>query len=306
VSHYLRIAPGARGVTFVTDAETGADTVAAFDSAGVPAALVTYKTPDAERVATVDRFRRGELRQLVNVDLFGEGFDLPAIEVCSMARPTCSYGLYVQQFGRALRPLDGKSRAVIIDHVGNVHRHGLPDSGRPWSLDARERTRTAPSDVVSVATCLECLSVYERALDACPYCGAVRPLPVGRRGPELVHGDLLELDAETLAAMRAAVDEVDLDAPAYRARQLARGARPEWAGRHVRHHVARQEAQATLRAVIAWWAGEQRATGRGDRESYRRFFDRYGVDVLSAQALDRAEALQLAERVSADLGGVTC
>ena len=36
---------------------------------------------------------------LVNVDLFGEGFDLPAIEIVIMARPTASFILYTQQFG---------------------------------------------------------------------------------------------------------------------------------------------------------------------------------------------------------------
>lgn len=77
--------------------------------------------------AILRRFKARELTVLVNVDLFGEGFDLPATEVVSMARPTMSYALYVQQFSLALRLMDGKTEAIIIDHVGNVRRHGLPD-----------------------------------------------------------------------------------------------------------------------------------------------------------------------------------
>jgi len=95
VTHYLRIAPNKLGITFATDVETATDIAAQFNAQGVPAAVVSAKTSDADRVAILRRFKNRELLQLVNVDLFGEGFDLPAIEVVSMARPTQSYGFYV-------------------------------------------------------------------------------------------------------------------------------------------------------------------------------------------------------------------
>jgi hypothetical protein len=44
-----------------------------------------------------------------------------------------------------------------------------------------------------------------------------------------------------------------------------------------------------------------RDLGREDAEIYRRFFFAFGIDVLSAQALKRADALDLAERVNAAL-----
>ena len=108
VSHYLRIAPGKRGITFVHDVDAANKVAAKFNEAGVPAAAVSAKTPDVVRNATIEKFRRGEMLQLVNVDLFGEGFDVPAVEVVSMGRRTESLGLFCQQFGRALRPFDGK------------------------------------------------------------------------------------------------------------------------------------------------------------------------------------------------------
>ena len=205
VSHYLKLARGKLGVTFTPDVATATETAERFNASGVPAEVVSAKTPDAERAAILERFKRRELLQLVNVDLFGEGFDLPAIEVVSFARPTQSYSLYVQQFGRALRILDGKTEAVIIDHVGNVVRHGLPDAVREWSLDRREkRSKGKPSDAKPLTACSECASVYEREFKACPYCGHVTP-PVARSSPEFVDGDLHELDADTLAAMRGDV-----------------------------------------------------------------------------------------------------
>ena len=163
VDHYLRIAKGKLGVTFAVDVEAAGDIATAFKKAGVPAEIVTAKTPDTLRASILRRFRNRELLQLVNVDLFGEGFDLPAIEVVSMARPTQSFSLFAQQFGRALRPMDGKEHAIIIDHVGNVHRHGLPDAPRDWSLDRRERRSSKNVDIViPTRTCPECAGAYER------------------------------------------------------------------------------------------------------------------------------------------------
>jgi DNA repair protein RadD len=139
VAHYLRIAPGKLGLTFATDVETATEIANRYRAAGVPSEVVSAKTPTGQRIEILKRFKRREVMQLVNVDLFGEGFDLPALEVVSMARPTESYGLYCQQFGRVLRPLPGKTVGIIIDHVGNVVRHGLPDKPRRWSLDRREK-----------------------------------------------------------------------------------------------------------------------------------------------------------------------
>src|SRR5690606_13702835 len=127
----------------------------------------------------------------------GEGVDVPAVEVVSLARHTASFQLFSQQFGRALRlflpdelhaqwhtftdaqrlahiAASQKPKAIIIDHVGNCTRHGLPDVPRVYSLNRRERgTRKGPSDAIPLRTCLSdtCLQPYERVLACCPYCG---------------------------------------------------------------------------------------------------------------------------------------
>ncbi len=304
VTHYQRIAPGKLGVTFTDSVETATEIAAQFNAAGVPAAVVSAKTPDAERIAILRRFKNRELLQLVNVDLFGEGFDLPAIEVVSMARATESYALYVQQFGRALRLLDGKLFALIIDHVGNVERHGLPDARREWTLDRREkRGKSKASDAIPVRACPACTAVYERIYNACPFCGHIMT-PAARTGPEQVDGDLIELDPAALAAMRGEIEKVDMHPEAYR-HELAKKYTPlvgQLAG--VKRHVATQEAQEALRGSIAWWAGYQRAQGRSDSESYRRFYFKFGTDVLTAQTLKAADAIELAGRVNEHLGGL--
>lgn len=299
VQHYQRIAPGKLGVTFVPDIATAETVAEQFNAAGVPAMAVSSKTPDDERCKILRRFKSRELLQLVNCDLFGEGFDLPAIEVVSMGRPTESYGLYVQQFGRALRLLDGKDRAIIIDHVGNVMRHGLPDAPREWSLDRRERRSSGKSDAQTIRACLnpECGAVYERFRDACPYCGTPVPPPAERSRPEFVDGDLFELDPAMLEQMRGAVARVDMTPEAYR-EQLARQGVPQIGiMANVKRHIERQETIGTLREAMAVWAGYERAAGLSDREIFRKFYIEHGHDWMTAQTLKRDEALGLAERV---------
>lgn len=300
LSHYQKFTPGKLGVVFATDVETAGDIAAKFNSAGIPAEVVSAKTPDTLRADILRRFRRRELLILVNVDLFGEGFDLPAIEVCIFARPTESLSLYMQQFGRALRPLEGKDRAWIIDHVGNVVRHKLPDIPRVWTLEPREkRTTKKRFGEVPLRACVNvaggCGFPYEAYLKACPYCGHV-PEPAARSAPEFVDGDLIELDAAVLARMRGEVERIDGPAP------IHPNMAPEVAGAIKKRHKERQDQQAILREVVRWWAGIQQSRGLSDSECYKLFFFRFRIDILSAQALGKTEAAELAQQVSEDIG----
>jgi DNA repair protein RadD len=322
VSHYLKIAKGKLGVTFAVDVESAKEIAAAFKAAGVPAEVVTAKTPDLLRAQILRRFENRQVLQLVNVDLFGEGFDLPAIEVVSMVRKTESWPLFVQQFGRALRLMispelisvwdtftdeqrrhhiatSGKPVALIIDHVGNVIRHGLPDAPRLDTLDARERRHSGPSDAMPLRVCANpnadgagtpCASVYQRFLKVCPFCNFY-PEPPARNLPEFVDGDLFELDPETLAAMRGKAAVIDGPAriPGHLNLIAAAGVRKQ--------HEARYSAQQQLRNLIALWSGWQLSLGRDDSQSYRIFYHTFGIDVLSAQALGRPEAENLAAKI---------
>jgi hypothetical protein len=270
----------------------------------VPAEVVTAKTPDRTRCEIMKRFERREILQLVNVDLFGEGVDVPAMEVISMARATQSYSLYTQQFGRPCRLQAGKKKAIIIDHVGNVVRHnGPPDRPRVWTLDRRDRRSSNPDpDTIPMRTCLnpECLVPFERIYVACPFCGWV-PTPAGRTAPELVDGDLCELDPEVLAAMRGEV--VKVDRHPYQVRQgLERAGQPPVVCHGAaKQHAIRQDMQTELRRVMQLWGGLHRTRGRETREMQRRFYHRFGVDVLTAQALGRSEAETLMGRVAEDI-----
>ena len=319
VAHYLKFAKGKLGVTFAVDVAACTEIAAEFRAAGVPAEVVSAKTPDSVRAHILRQFKERKILQLVNVDLFGEGFDLPAIEVVSFARPTESFPLYCQQFGRALRLMLSKEAssihasltdadrraaiaasekpvALIIDHVNNVIRHGLPDARKEWSLDRRDKRSSSKSDAIPLRACMnkECGQPYERVLKRCPYCGNY-PTPLARTSPEFVDGDLTELDPKTLAKLRGEISRIDGDPV------IPYGATPEIAGAVRKRHWERREGQRRLRNAIAWWAGLESAQGRSDSESYRRFYLRFGIDVGNAQTLGAKEAEELASRVDKEL-----
>lgn len=298
VEQYVRWAYGKRGITFATDVETATEIAAKFNATGIPASVVSAKTADHVRSDTIRRFRAGSIWQLVNVDLFGEGFDLPAIEVVSMARPTASLAVFLQQFGRSLRLLPGKTRGLVIDHVSNVKRHGLPDRARMWSLSSRDRRvkKDRDPDEIPVRQCIKCQRGYEATKRVCPYCGHM-PVPLGGgRAIEQVDGDLMLLDAEILARMRAAIE---LPSPALIASQTTYvTGNPAFGRRAAELQLERIREQQELSDTIALWAGYQQALGRSDDESYRRFyFGTGGIDVLSALAMPRIEMEKLRSKI---------
>ncbi|WCI99760.1 ATP-dependent DNA or RNA helicase [Klebsiella phage BUCT_49532] len=296
VGHYLKLAKGKLGVTFVPDLKSAEDVCQQFNNAGVPAAVLSSKMSDTERAAILRKFRNRELLQLVNVDILGEGFDCPAIEVVSFARPTESFSLYSQQFGRALRLLEGKSHALIIDHVGNVMRHGLPDAPREWSLDRRER-RTGKSEPSTVRVCTACAAVYERFLDACPDCGEPIPKPADRSGPMQVDGDLYELDPDVLAQMRNEVVGARETPDDMKQRMMSQNVPMVGIMANYKRQKLRLDALVKLDHTLAQWAGYRRAEGLSDSEIFRKFYLMYGVSWLEAQALKAADADKLRERI---------
>jgi len=330
VAQYQKWAAGKLAVVFASDLDTAADMVARFKRAGVLCEMVDGKTPDDLRRSVLRRFRRRELHVLVNVDLFGEGFDLPAIEVVIMARPTKSFALYTQQFGRALRLMippewmalwdqyspaqrlqliaqSGKPKALIIDHVGNVaHFRGPPDAltgYTAWTLDAAEKGSRGAGDAMPLTYCTNatCGAPYERFRTRCPECGHKPEPGDSRGGPAAVDGDLFEFDAEMLASLRNLAAQVMQPLETFRAQQSANGTPQAWILSHVKHKAEHQQTARVLLDAMAWWAGERRAVGETDAELFKRFFLTFGVDWVTAQGLDRQAMAALIIRIDEKL-----
>jgi DNA repair protein RadD len=99
-----------------------------------------------------------------------EGWDLPELEVCVLARPTLSVGLYLQMVGRVMRPVPGKAIARIHDHASCILRHGLPDAERDYSLQT-DRAKSDRLKLPPIKTCKACFAIYSAAARVCPACG---------------------------------------------------------------------------------------------------------------------------------------
>ena len=198
ITHYQRIAAGQPAIAFCCNVNHATTVCDAFNAASISAATLLGNTTD--RDVLVGRFAAGELQVLVTVDVVSEGFDCPGAAVAILLRPTHSEGLYLQQVGRVLRPAPGKAAAIILDHVGNVHRHGFPDDVRPWSLDdARQRTGKGGPPAPCIRTCESCFAAFAPQ-PICPVCGT--PSKLNTRELKQQAGELQELAREAVARSR--------------------------------------------------------------------------------------------------------
>lgn len=300
VQSYLRFAPGKIGITFCVDVGIAEETTAAYLQAGVSAALITDKTPDKLRFKIMSDVGCGLIKEVVNVDILGEGVDVPIVEVVTLARPTASEQLHRQQMGRVLRPSQGKSHGIIIDQVKNIETLRCPpDKPGEHSLDAPERKKRGAMldpDEVPMHTCPQCWRTFESWTPACIHCGHT-PKIMLRDRPELVEGDLLLYTPDLLAALTRKADQI-MEAP-----RLPIGAGPAAVAGRRASAIDQQQAQLSARDAIAWWAGVQRDIyGRSDHESYVRFYRKFGVDVATAKTLGAVQALKLNDLIWEDIG----
>lgn len=172
VANYEKLAKGKQSIAYCTSVKHSQIICELFNNAGYPSVHIDSHTPEKERLKVMQDFKDGKFLILCNVNLISEGITLPTCEVCLMLRPTQSLALYIQQACRALTPQEGK-RAIIIDYVGNVFRHGMPTDKNEWSLTEQKKCRNPSGESEILArTCNECLRTYPGNGPICPYCGA--------------------------------------------------------------------------------------------------------------------------------------
>ena len=159
----LRYAPNKKGIVYAIDIKHAEHIAEYYREHGLNAVAISSKTPAEERKRIIEIFRNTNdhelsndlntqhstlntqhcLRQplniqhstfniLINVDLFGEGFDCPDVEFIQLARPTLSLAKYLQQVGRGMRVFEGKKFCLILDNVGLYRLFGLPSDERDW------------------------------------------------------------------------------------------------------------------------------------------------------------------------------
>ncbi len=252
VETWLKRADGRRTVVFAVDIAHAEDLASRFRAAGVEAEVVTGETPKPARSGMLARLSRGITRVVVNVGVLTEGWDLPALEVACIARPTASLTLHLQCLGRIMRAAPGKDGCLALDHAGNHQRHGFVTDARKWSLDDKPKGNGGEAPA---KRCEECEAIVPAGCRACPHCGAAFPVP--DRTTESAH-------------------ELEILAPGHADTFQERAAR--WRDMVVRAlRIARAK---TGNGFLGWDADN---TGKAHAIASSMFKARYGVFPLSVQ-----------------------
>lgn len=171
IANYKKLADNKKTIIYCSSIAYSKKMEQLFNEYGYQAKHFDGDTPKKEREQIIENFRNNKIKILLNVDLLGEGFDVPDCECVILLRPTQSLSLYIQQSTRCLRPKESK-KAVIIDFVGNAYRHGMPTEDRKWDLNTEIKcsNRNGEPEIL-VRQCSKCYKCYQGVNKICPYCG---------------------------------------------------------------------------------------------------------------------------------------
>lgn len=193
VKHYKDLAEGKQAILYAHSREYSRLLAQKFVQQGIEAVHVDSKTPERARETIMQRFKKGEIKVLCNVDLISEGFNVPDCEVVILLRPTASLVLHIQQSMRSMRYKPDK-KAIIIDHVGNYEKHGLPDTPREWTIEdlTKEQKKQRDNDAPPITDCPHCFGVIPSGSNPCPLCK--EEIEVESKELEEVDGELEKVD----------------------------------------------------------------------------------------------------------------
>lgn len=171
---------------FAVNVEHSKAIAAEFNKAGIKAEHIDATISLNEREAIIARLKTRETEVITSVRTMTTGVDIPFLGCISDAAPTLSYNLHIQKLGRGTRPTyapgfdlnttEGRLAAIqasdkkdfiILDHAGNLTRHGFMEDEPEICLDGVEKIDTgrAPKQ------CKTCYLLYTEP--DCPVCGPI-------------------------------------------------------------------------------------------------------------------------------------
>jgi len=197
VIHWQKYGENRATIVFATSIAHSKHIANIFRQNGVSSGHIDSKMSELDRETQLANLNSGKIKVLSNCQILSEGWDQPKVSCVILARPTKSYGLYIQQIGRTLRPSPNKKDCLVIDHSGAVYEHGFPEDAGNWSLKTttrKEKEKITKEKVEKQPfTCVQCDTVYRPTKDdpSCPNCAFV---PTKRERIVLVQqGRLVEL-----------------------------------------------------------------------------------------------------------------
>lgn len=168
VEHYRKHADGAPAIASCASILHAEHVAAGFRSAGYRSTAIHSQMDQRSIETALAGLKDGSVQVITQCELIGEGIDIPGATVLIGLRHTASLTIFLQHIGRVLRMADGKRHAVILDHVGNYLRHGLPDDDREWTLAGRSKREQSET---LTKRCPDCFHVVRKTARVCEYCG---------------------------------------------------------------------------------------------------------------------------------------
>lgn len=139
-----------------------------------------YMSDASSREAVFEGSRSGDIQIIWNRFVLREAIDLPHVYCCILACSMGARSTYLQSAGRVLRYHPDLEHVVLIDHGGNIDRHGLPNQEQNWELgdtnrsvhtkrkEALQSQKSADSE--EPICCPKCDSYRTHGAE-CPNCG---------------------------------------------------------------------------------------------------------------------------------------
>lgn len=171
LKYYNLLGENRQAIAYCTSIKHSIKTANMFNKNGITAISIDGSMSQKERNEKMEMFSKGKVQILCNCNLISEGVTLPSASVALLLRPTMSLPLFIQQACRVLTPVEGK-KAVIIDYVNNVQKHGLPTEAHKWSLtqEIEKRKTFNEKGELNIRQCENCFRCFKTA-QKCPYCG---------------------------------------------------------------------------------------------------------------------------------------
>ena len=171
LKYYRLLGENRQAIAYCTSVKHSEQTAKMFCDNGIEAISIDGSMSQKERNKRMELFKVGKAQILCNCNLISEGVTLPNASVALLLRATMSLPLFIQQACRVLTPVAGK-KAVIIDFVNNVQKHGMPTEAHSWSLTqtVEPRKEFNGDGTLSIRQCEKCFKCFKTA-PICPYCG---------------------------------------------------------------------------------------------------------------------------------------
>ena len=200
VAEYLQKGEGKKFIGFAASIAHAQELQRQFLAAGINVATYTANDQPEDRSEVVQEFRKHDssIRGLLSVEALTRGFDVADVGVLILARPLRkAFAVHIQMLGRVMRPSEGKTEAIVLDHAGCCARFwkrqiDLFENGvRELDDGTKKEKPKAESDEPEAIKCPSCGHLH-KPRPSCPVCGWEYPR---KKAVEHIPGTLKELIA---------------------------------------------------------------------------------------------------------------